>query len=46
MGAVMKEFCDIIENIEFLREQILECAKEYEEKKCHTLTHIKRLQKF
>lgn len=46
MGAVMKEFCDIIGNIETLREQILECVREYEKKKCHLLTHKKRLQNF
>lgn len=46
MGAVMKEFCDIVENIEFLREQFLEYSKGYEEKKSHILIHIKKLQNY
>lgn len=46
MGAVMKEFCDIVENIEFLREQFLEYAKGYEKKEYHILTHIKKLQNY
>ncbi|HAU84886.1 MAG TPA: hypothetical protein DCW90_05105 [Lachnospiraceae bacterium] len=46
VGANMKEFCDIIENIEILRGRFLEYANEYEEKRCHILAYIERLQNY